>query len=70
MSTHISAKEENKYVKAEKAIPRLNIERRKRFLQVEGTRGKGTKLISHKGNTIDSGRIIDTKFNVNTGIFK
>lgn len=65
----MSAKEENKYVKAEKVIPRFSIERRKRFLQVEGTKGKGTKLISHKRNTIDSGHITDTKFSVLIQVF-
>ena len=49
MREHLTGKKESKYVKAEKMMLVFNIERGKRFLQVEGTKVKGITLISHKG---------------------
>ena len=48
MGGHLSGKEEGKYVKAEEMMLGFCIEREKRFLQVEGIRGKGRVLISQK----------------------
>ena len=55
----MSGKEENKNVKAENVILGFSIERRKRFLQVEGTGGKWINLISHNECVIDNGHITD-----------
>lgn len=65
----MSGKEGNKYVEAEKVILEFSIERGKRFLQVKGSRGPGTKLTSHEGCIIDNGHIIDTKFSDITSTF-
>lgn len=48
MREHPTGKKESKYVKAEKMVHGFNIERGKKFLQVEGTKVKGI-FISHKG---------------------
>lgn len=55
-------KEKNKYVKMGKGMFGFNIERGRRFLQVEGRRGEGLTFIGHNGYIIDNRCITNMKF--------